>query len=163
MGEVFVLLLGEIDLSVGYVAGLGAVIMAELRGPAHGWPWWAAIALALLACAGDRMLQGLIITRIGLPSFVVTLAGLLFWQGVMLKILGNGGTIAINDNVINDIASNNLSNAASWLVMLVIVGAVQPPGLAARRQAARGGPRRAAAQRDLLKVGACSRAASASC
>ena len=145
MGEVFVLLLGEIDLSVGYVAGMGAVIMADAAGPAHGWPWWAAIGLALLACAAIGCIQGLIITRIGLPSFVVTLAGLLFWEGVMLKILGNGGTIAINDTVINDIASNNLSNAASWVVMLVIVGAVQPPGLAARRQAARGGARRAAA------------------
>jgi D-xylose transport system permease protein len=135
MGEVFVLLLGEIDLSVGYVAGMGAVIMADAAGPAHGWPWYAAIALALLACAGIGLIQGLIITQIGLPSFVVTLAGLLFWQGVMLKILGNGGTIPINDTVINDIASNNLSNAASWVVMLVIVGAFAV--LAWRRDAKR--------------------------
>jgi len=135
MGEVFVLLLGEIDLSVGYVAGMGAVIMADAAGPAHGWPWYAAIALALLACAGIGLIQGLIITQIGLPSFVVTLAGLLFWQGVMLKILGNGGTIPINDTVINDIASNNLSNAASWVVMLVIVGAFAV--LARRRDAKR--------------------------
>jgi D-xylose transport system permease protein len=123
MGEVFVLLLGEIDLSIGYVAGMGAVIMADAAGPAHGWPWWSAIAAALLVCAGIGLLQGLIITQIGLPSFVVTLAGLLFWQGVLLKILGNGGTIPINDTVINDIASNNLSNTASWVVMVVIVGA----------------------------------------
>ncbi len=123
MGEVFVLLLGEIDLSVGYVAGMGAVIMADAAGPAHGWPWWSAITLALVGCAGIGLIQGLIITQIGLPSFVVTLAGLLFWEGVLLRILGNGGTIPINDTVINDIASNNLSNAASWAVMLVIVGA----------------------------------------
>src|SRR4029453_5774905 len=77
MGEVFVLLLGEIDLSVGFVAGLGGVIMADLASPAHGWPWWGAIPAALLACAGIGILQGTIITRIGLPSFVVTLAGLL--------------------------------------------------------------------------------------
>jgi D-xylose transport system permease protein len=135
MGEVFVLLLGEIDLSVGYVAGMGAVIMADAAGPAHGWPWYAAIALALLGCAGIGLLQGLIITQIGLPSFVVTLAGLLFWQGVMLKILGNGGTIPINDTVINDIASSNLSDTASWVVMLVIVGAFAV--LAWRRDAKR--------------------------
>ena len=85
MGEVFVLLLGEIDLSVGYVAGMGAVIMADAAGPAHGWPWWAAITLALLGCAGIGLIQGLIITQIGLPSFVVTLAGLLFWEGVLLQ------------------------------------------------------------------------------
>src|SRR4249919_2876566 len=83
MGEVFVLLLGEIDLSVGFVAGLSGVIMADLASPAHGWPWWSAITAALLVCAGVGALQGTIITRIGLPSFVVTLAGLLFWQGVL--------------------------------------------------------------------------------
>ena len=121
MGEVFVLLLGEIDLSVGFVAGIGGVIMADLASPAHGWPWWAAILAALLACAGVGLLQGTIITRIGLPSFVVTLAGLLFWQGVLLKILGNGGTIPIQDDTINDIASANLSPLAGWIVMLVLV------------------------------------------
>jgi D-xylose transport system permease protein len=122
MGEVFVLLLGEIDLSIGYVAGLGAVIMADLAGPHHGWPWWAAIGAALLATAAIGLLQGLIITLLGLPAFVVTLAGLLFWQGVLLKILGNGGTIPINNDVINNIASANLSPLAGWIVMLVLVG-----------------------------------------
>jgi len=122
MGEVFVLLLGEIDLSIGFVAGLGAVIMADLAGPHHGWPWWAAIGAALLATAGIGLIQGLIITLLGLPSFVVTLAGLLFWQGVLLKILGTGGTIPINNDVINNIASANLSPLAGWIVMLVLVG-----------------------------------------
>ena len=121
MGEVFVLTLGEIDLSIGYVAGLGAVIMADLAGPAHSWPWWIAIGLALLACAGIGLVQGAIITLLGLPSFVVTLAGLLFWQGVLLKILGNGGTIPINNDVINNIASANLTNLQGWIVMLVLV------------------------------------------
>jgi D-xylose transport system permease protein len=122
MGEVFALLLGEIDLSIGFVGGIGGVVMAEMAKPAHGWPWWAAIALALLACAAIGLLQGSIITRIGLPSFIVTLAGLLFWQGVMLKMLGNGGVIPINDSVINDIASGNLTPVAGWVVMLVAVG-----------------------------------------
>ena len=119
MGQVFVLLLGEIDLSVGFVAGLGGVIMADLASPAHGWPWYAAIPAALLACAGIGVLQGTIITRIGLPSFVVTLAGLLFWQGVLLKILGEGGTIPIQDDTINNIASANISPVAGWILMLV--------------------------------------------
>jgi D-xylose transport system permease protein len=122
MGEVFVLLLGEIDLSIGYVAGLGAVIMADLLSPGHGWPWWSAITAALLVCAAIGTLQGLIITLVGLPSFVVTLAGLLFWQGVLLKILGSGGTIPINTDVVNNIASANLSPLAGWIVMLVLVG-----------------------------------------
>jgi D-xylose transport system permease protein len=123
MGEVFVLILGEIDLSMGYVAGVGAAIMAYMAGPSHGWPWWAAVGLALAACAGIGLIHGTIITQVGLPSFVVTLAGLLFWEGVLLKIIGTGGTIPINDNIINDITSGSLSNTAGWILMLVLVGA----------------------------------------
>ena len=122
MGEVFALLLGEIDLSIGFVAGLSAVVMSELVSPSVGWPWWAAIAAALLACALIGILQGSLITRIGLPSFVVTLAGLLFWQGVMLRILGDGGSILIEDDTINSIGSGTLTTIGGWVVMLVIVG-----------------------------------------
>ncbi|HEY2870256.1 MAG TPA: hypothetical protein VGJ11_12135 [Gaiellales bacterium] len=122
MGEVFVLLLGEIDLSIGFVAGVGGVIMADTVGPNYGWPWWVAIGVALLACAGIGLIQGLIITRIGLPSFVVTLAGLLFWEGMLLHILGNGGTFPVNESIINDITSSNLTNAEGWIVLIVIEG-----------------------------------------
>ncbi|MFB3739003.1 MAG: sugar ABC transporter permease [Candidatus Velamenicoccus archaeovorus] len=121
-GEIFALLLGEIDLSLGFVAGLGGVVMAELVRPTVGWPWWASIVAALAACAVIGLLQGTLITRIGLPSFVVTLAGLLFWQGVMLRILGTGGSVLIEDNVINDIASGNLTRLAGWVVMVAVVG-----------------------------------------
>src|SRR5664280_1161680 len=122
MGEVFALLLGEIDLSSGFVAGLSAVVMAELVQPTRGWPWWAAILAALVVCALIGILQGSLIARIGLPSFVVTLSGLLFWEGVMLYILGNGGAILIQDNTINDIGSGTLTKIAGWVVMLVVVG-----------------------------------------
>ncbi|MCU1376049.1 MAG: xylose transport system permease protein XylH, partial [Actinomycetia bacterium] len=122
MGEVFPLLLGEIDLSIGFVSGIGGIITAELVKQQYGWPWWAAILAALVVCALIGALQGTIITRVGLPSFVVTLAGLLGWQGVMLLILGNGGSLPINDNVINDMASGNLTPTASWIVMVVVVG-----------------------------------------
>jgi D-xylose transport system permease protein len=122
MGEAYALLLGEIDLSIGYVSGLSGVVMAELVKPGTDWPWWVAIAAALLVCAAIGTLQGSIITRLGLPSFVVTLAGFLFWQGVMLRILGNGGSVLINTSIINDITSGNLTPAAGWVVMLVIVG-----------------------------------------
>lgn len=120
MGEVFVLLLGDIDLSIGFVAAMGGVVLADTVGPNYGWPWWLAIAAALAVCAAIGLLQGLIITRIGLPSFVVTLAGLLFWQGMMLHILGNGGTIPINESVINDLTSSNLTNTEGWIVLVVI-------------------------------------------
>jgi D-xylose transport system permease protein len=121
MAEVFVLILGEIDLSTGFVAAVGGAIMATLLS-SHGWPWWGAIAATLIACAGIGVLHGVIITRIGLPSFVVTLAGFLFWEGVLFKILGSGGAVAINESKINDIASANLSPTTGWVVMLVIVG-----------------------------------------
>jgi D-xylose transport system permease protein len=122
MGEVFALLLGEIDLSIGFVAGVSAVVMCELANPTLGWPWWAAIGAALVASALIGVLHGTLITRIGLPSFVVTLAGLLFWQGVMLWVLGSGGSILIQDNIINDIGSGTLTRVAGWVVTLVIVG-----------------------------------------
>jgi ABC-type xylose transport system permease subunit len=122
LGETYALLLGEIDLSIGFVSGFGGVIMAELLKTSVGWPWWAAIAAGLLACAAIGALQGTIITRIGLPSFVVTLAGLLFWQGAMLLVLGTGGALPINDHIFNDVASGNLTPIAGWVVMIVIVG-----------------------------------------
>src|SRR5450631_3607864 len=122
MGEVFALLLGEIDLSSGFVAGLAAVVMAELVQPTRGWPWWAAILAALVVCALIGILQGSLITRIGLPSFVVTLAGLLFWEGVMLYVLGDGGSILIQDNIINDIGSGTLTKIGGWVVVLAVVG-----------------------------------------
>jgi D-xylose transport system permease protein len=123
MGEVFALLLGEIDLSIGFVAGIGGIVAAELVQKSTGWPWWAAIIAALLCTAAVGLLQGTIITRVGLPSFVVTLAGLLGWQGVMLMILGNGGTLPINDDVINNLANGNLSPAAGWAIMVAAVAA----------------------------------------
>jgi len=122
MAEVFVLLLGEIDLSAGFVAGLGGVVMAELIKQGTDWPWAAAIVVALLVTAAIGALHGTLITRIGLPSFVVTLAGLLGWQGVMLLVLGQGGVVPINSKVVNDLTSGQLTVAASWIVMLVIVG-----------------------------------------
>ncbi|MDP9074178.1 MAG: ABC transporter permease [Actinomycetota bacterium] len=124
MAEVFALLLGEIDLSAGFVGGVGGIIAAELVTHAHGsWPWWAACGSALAVCAAIGAFQGTIITRIGLPSFVVTLAGLLGFQGVMLLILGNGGTLPINDKVINDFANGRLTPTAGWIVMGAVVAA----------------------------------------
>jgi len=121
MSEVYVLLLGEIDLSSGFVAGLGGVVMAELMKQGTDWPWWLAVVVGLLATAAIGAFHGTLITRIGLPSFVVTLAGLLGWQGVMLLILGQGGVVPISDKTINNITSGQLSVAASWIVMLAIV------------------------------------------
>jgi D-xylose transport system permease protein len=122
MAEVYVLLLGEIDLSAGFVAGVAGVITAELLTTQHGgWPWYVACLGALAATAIIGAFHGTLITRIGLPSFVVTLAGLLGFQGVMLLILGNGGTLPIQDNIVNNFANGNLTPAASWIVVAGLV------------------------------------------
>ena len=97
MAEIFVLLLGEIDLSIGFVAAIQGRSWPPGSAPPTSWPWPLAVAVALAICAGIGLLQGMIITRLGLPSFVVTLAGLLFWEGVLLKILGPAAAIPIND------------------------------------------------------------------
>jgi len=122
MAEVYVLLLGEIDLSAGFVGGVGGIVVAEALTDAHGaYPWWVACIAGLGFCALIGLFQGTIITRLGLPSFVVTLAGLLGFQGVMLLILGNGGTLPINDNVVNDFANGLLTPTAGWIVMIGLV------------------------------------------
>ena len=116
MGAVFVLLLGEIDLSMGYVSGVGAVITGELVKGAHPHNWALAVVLAVLATTAIGLLQGLIITLLGLPSFVVTLAGFLGWQGVIVLILGNGQEIPINNHIVNDFYNGYLTVAAGWIL-----------------------------------------------
>ncbi|HEX3005110.1 MAG TPA: ABC transporter permease [Angustibacter sp.] len=123
MGQIFALLLGEIDLSIGYVGGIGGVVMAELVAESRGWPWWLAILAALAICFVIGLVQGTIITRLRLPSFVVTLGGQLGWLGVMLMILGSGGVVPVNNDQINSIASGALSAVQSWVVMLLGVAA----------------------------------------
>ena len=128
MGVVFVLLIAEIDLSVGFVSGVGAVIMTLLLRPEEtSWPWWAAISVALLAGATIGLLHGLIITKASVPSFVVTLAGLLAWSGVVLLLTteaSTSGTIRIQDDVVLGIANDFLPNAAGWLVLAGVIGGI---------------------------------------
>ncbi len=82
MGEIFVILLGEIDLSIGYAGGVGAAVTVQLVQPATAkWPWWAAIIAGLAVCVVIGTLQGSLVTRLRLSSLIVTLAGLLIWQG----------------------------------------------------------------------------------
>jgi D-xylose transport system permease protein len=126
MAEVFVLLLGEIDLSVGFVAGVGATITGELATTPHNVNWFLACLAGLAACAVIGAVQGLLITRLGLPSFVVTLAGLLGWEGFLLYLIqhdksATGGTISVTSNVINDIINGSMSTTAGWIGMILVV------------------------------------------
>jgi len=122
VGVVLVLLLGEIDLSVGEVSGLCAAVMAVLNVNA-GWPGPLAIAAGVLTGVGVGAVQGLWVTRFRVPSFVVTLAGLLAWQGLRLKVLGGTGTVNLTDATITDLANRFLPNWAGWLVGLLCVAA----------------------------------------
>ena len=89
MAEIFALLLAEVDLSVGLVMVLGSVVVAELVQPTGvNWPWWAAIIAALLACSAWGALQGTLVARLKMPSFIVTLGGLLILEGVAIIVLG---------------------------------------------------------------------------
>ncbi|MCB9138576.1 MAG: sugar ABC transporter permease [Caldilineaceae bacterium] len=122
-GVVFVLLLGELDLSVGYVSAVAAVSMALLLRDPTGWPWYAAITLVLLIAAGIGLLHGLIITTFQIPSVIVTLASLLAWNGVVLLIIGGSGTILIQDPVVIGIANYFLPPVWGWLLAALIVTA----------------------------------------
>jgi D-xylose transport system permease protein len=138
-GVVFVLLLGEIDLSIGYVAGIGALIVAELQlpGSGHQLPGLLAMVVAVAACAGIGLVQGSIVAYVGVPSFVVTLGGFLIWQGVILNTLEQRGTIIIQDRWINYTDSYGFSPLGGYIVALVI-SLLYPASVGYKRIAARG-------------------------
>jgi D-xylose transport system permease protein len=124
MAEIFVLLLGDIDLAAGYTAACGAVVCLWML--AVGDPLWVAVIVALAASAAYGALQGIVIAKLGLPSFVVTLAGQLGLSGVLLYLInasgsvGVGGVINLHNSVVNDIENGYLSPTATWIVMIVV-------------------------------------------
>jgi D-xylose transport system permease protein len=142
MGVVFVLLLGEIDLSIGFVSGMGGVVAATLLVPdSNQWATAPALIAALGAGIAIGALQGYWFARIGVPSFVVTLAGLLAWNGVVLQVIGNQGTIVIQDKVINGLANDYMSHTLAFAVLIIsIVGYTAQQLLWVRRRAAAGLP-----------------------
>ena len=126
MGLVFVLLLGEIDLSAGFAAGMGAAILATTL-TEHGWAWPLALLAALATGVAIGFAIAVLVARLGIPSFVVTLAFFLGLQGAMLLIIGEGGTIPIRDEAILSVMNDNMPVA---------------PRLAVRRSSSSPGSRR---------------------
>jgi len=120
VGVVLVLLLGEIDLSVGAVSGVTSAIVAVLS-VKHGWGPIPAILAGLATGALIGMFQGYISTKFGIPTFVVTLAGLLGWQGLQLKVLGETGTVNLNPGLLTDLAGKFLADSTGWIVAIVCV------------------------------------------
>ena len=130
MAETFALLLGEIDLSIGFVGASGAVITVQLVQPATThWPWWAAILAGLAFCAAVGAVQGTIIARLGIPSFIVTLAGFLIFNGAMLILLLLGPFSGYpnlnipdpNVQVLFNLMAGTIDPTVSWIAMAVIV------------------------------------------
>jgi D-xylose transport system permease protein len=122
MGLIFVLLLGEIDLSAGVAAGTSASVMGVFL-TNHHWNWIPATLICLLTGAAIGTAMGWLVARLGIPSFVVTLAWFLGLQGVTLVIIGEGGTIAFRDKTILALMNNNMPVWLGWVLWLVLIGA----------------------------------------
>ncbi|MFF4036673.1 sugar ABC transporter permease [Streptomyces sp. NPDC001816] len=123
VGIVFVLLLGEIDLSVGSVSGAASALAAVLT-VNQGWPEWLAVLVAIAVGAAIGSLHGFFFAVLGAPAFAVTLAGLLFWLGFMLKVLGEDGTINLDsDGLIGKLTTYTFTDvAAAYGLAVVVVG-----------------------------------------
>ena len=129
IAEIFALLLGEIDLSVGLVMGLGSVVVAELVQPTGAnLPWWVAIIVALLASAAFGAIQGTLVARLKMPSFIVTLGGLLILEGVAIIVLGGslvgiGNSGLTNEFYLYNIFWGSFDPVVGWILLAVVVGA----------------------------------------
>ncbi|RSM69020.1 ABC transporter permease [Actinoplanes sp. ATCC 53533] len=122
MGLIFVLLLGEIDLSAGFASGVCGAVMAILL-TEHGWEWFTAIPVALATGLVIGFGLGFLVSKLGIPSFVVTLAGFLAFQGILLVLLSGGTNVSIRDTFVLAVANNNMSAALSWGLAVVAVTA----------------------------------------
>ncbi|ACV81610.1 sugar ABC transporter permease [Nakamurella multipartita] len=121
MGIGFVLLLGHIDLSAGVIGGVGAGVMAEML--LKGLPWYLTILIALLVGVVMGVFTGVLVSAVGIPSFVVTLATFLAYQGVLLWIIGTGGTVPINNEVIVAVSNGNMPVTLGWIVVIASIAA----------------------------------------
>jgi len=120
MGLVFVLLLGEIDLSAGVVSGVCAAVMAVMMARS-GIDWWWAVLVAAVVGAAIGLFTGVLVSVVRIPSFVVTLALFLGWQGVTLRIVGQGGTVPVRDPVVVGFTNDSLSPAWGWILAVVVI------------------------------------------
>jgi D-xylose transport system permease protein len=128
MGLVFVLLLGEIDLSAGYTAGVtGAVLVILITN--EGQPWYVALIASIAVGAVLGFTLGSLVARLGIPSFVVTLAAFLAFQGILLLLAGEGGTIRVEDPTILAVENSNMSPAVSWIFFIAVSVAYVLSGL----------------------------------
>ena len=128
MGLVFVLLLGEIDLAAGVTGGVSAAVMATLL-TEQGLAWYVSALAAMGTGLAIGLVTGLLVAVLGIPSFVVTLAFFLGLQGISLRLIGEGGTVPIRDDVIVALANRNIPLAAGWVLCWVCVIGYSAVGL----------------------------------
>lgn len=128
MGLVFVLLLGEIDLSAGVTGGVCAGVMAKLL-VESGLPWYVAVLAALVTGTAIGFVIGWLVAVLGIPSFVVSLAFFLGLQGITLWLIGEGGTVPIHSEVIIALANRNMPVTAGWVLCVVVVAGYAAAGL----------------------------------
>ena len=141
--EIFALILSEIDLSVGWVLAVGGFAIAELVAPPVNFPWWLAILCGVGATAAIGYLQGSLITRLNVPSFVVTLAGLLAFEGVAIELATIdkstvGGVMSVSTtSPIFKLVNSNISPGLSWIILVAVLAifAALTLSRAARRRA----------------------------
>jgi D-xylose transport system permease protein len=120
MGLVMVLLLGDIDLSAGVAGGSAACVMGLLIAK-HDQPWGIAVLAALATGAVIGLVIGVLVAKLGIPSFVVTLAFFLGLQGLTLKLIGDGGSVRVDQEVIKGITKNNVPVMWGWIFAVVII------------------------------------------
>jgi len=146
MGLVFVLLLGEIDLSAGFASGVcGATLVLLINN--HHFPWYGALLASIIVGVGLGWVMGTLVARLRIPSFVVTLSTFLAFQGILLLMAGNGGTILLQDRFIIAVENNNLTPTVSWL--FTVIGLTLYVGLGLNRILLR---RRKNLKSELFKV-----------
>jgi ABC-type xylose transport system permease subunit len=126
MAEIWLLLMGDIDLSIGYSAGIGGAIAVIFTDQAHLWPWWVALPLALVACTLISAGFGAICVYLRLPSFIVTLAGQIMLAGFLLYIIdsqGNtGGSLPVQESVLHNLVYGDFTPLATWITIMAAVG-----------------------------------------
>ncbi|MFI6164524.1 sugar ABC transporter permease [Micromonospora haikouensis] len=138
MGLVFVLLLGEIDLSAGFASGVCAAILANVV-TVLGYPWYVAVLAAVVTGMIIGTSLGLLVAKIGIPSFVVTLAGFLAFQGIVLMLMKEGANISVRDETLLAIANRNIPPALGWaLTSVAVLGYAAVQLLRHRNRATRG-------------------------
>jgi D-xylose transport system permease protein len=121
MAEIWVLLLGEIDLSIGITSVLGGAIAVILTDQQFHWSWFLALPFSVITVTAIGALYGIIVVRLKVPSFIVTLAGFLSFQGVLIYLVdsqGTGGTITVHEKVLYDLVYGELTTLWTWIFVV---------------------------------------------